>query len=48
MDPGKALRPKDVWLLIAAIALSTPASSQNFKVTLLGTGIPLRLGHHQP
>ena len=33
-------RPKAVWLLIAAIALAAPASSQNLKVTLLGTGAP--------
>jgi ribonuclease Z len=40
MDPGKALRPKAVWLLIAVIAFGLPASSQNLKVTLLGTGAP--------
>ena len=31
---------KAVLLFIAAIALAAPASSQNFKVTLLGTGAP--------
>ncbi len=40
MKPGKGFRPKAVLLLIAAIALAAPASSQNFKVTLLGTGAP--------
>src|SRR6185295_7237748 len=40
MNPGNGLRPKAVWLLIAAIALAAPASSQNLKVTLLGTGAP--------
>ena len=40
MTPGNGLRPKAVWLLIAAIALAAPASSQNLKVTLLGTGAP--------
>ena len=40
MNPGKGFRPKAVLLLIAAIALAAPASSQNLKVTLLGTGAP--------
>src|SRR6476620_7961983 len=40
MNPGKGLRPKAVLILIAAIALAAPASSQNLKVTLLGTGAP--------
>ena len=40
MNPRKGLRPKAVWLLIAAIAFGLPAYSQNLKVTLLGTGVP--------
>ena len=40
MNPRKGLRPKAVWLVIAAIAFGLPAYSQNLKVTLLGTGVP--------
>ena len=40
MNSGKGFWPKAVWLLIAAVAFATPATSQNLKVTLLGTGAP--------
>lgn len=40
MNPGKGLWLKAVWFLIAAVAFAAPATSQNLKVTLLGTGAP--------
>jgi len=40
MNSGKGFWLKAVWLLIAAVAFATPATSQNLKVTLLGTGAP--------
>ena len=40
MNSGKGLWPKTVLPLIAVIAFGLPATSQNLKVTLLGTGAP--------
>ena len=40
MNSGKGLWPKAVLFLIAVIAFGLPATSQNLKVTLLGTGAP--------
>jgi ribonuclease Z len=40
MNPGRGLWLRALSLLIVAFAFATPASSQNLKVTLLGTGVP--------
>ena len=40
MKPGKGLWLRAISVLIAAIAFAAPVSSQNLKVTLLGTGAP--------